>query len=51
MNNKKTKVILLGAGGREFHNFNVYFKNNPQYFVAAFTASQIPNIEKRIYPS
>lgn len=50
MANKKIKVILLGAGGREFHNFNVCFKNNPQYRVVAFTVSQIPNIEKRIYP-
>ncbi len=50
MENKKIKIILLGAGGRDFHNFNVYFKNNPKYQVVAFTASQIPNIEKRIYP-
>lgn len=50
MENKKIKIILLGAGGRDFHNFNVCFKNNPRYQVVAFTASQIPNIEKRIYP-
>ncbi len=35
---------------REFHNFNVYFRNNNQYYVVAFTATQIPGIEKRIYP-
>ncbi len=44
------KVIIMGAAGRDFHNFNIYFKNNPRYRVIAFTASQIPTIEKRIYP-
>ncbi|SMO59407.1 Predicted GTPase [Saccharicrinis carchari] len=43
-------VIILGAAGRDFHNFNVYFKNNPDYKVVAFTATQIPHIENRIYP-
>ncbi len=43
-------VIILGAAGRDFHNFNVYFKNNHSYKVVAFTATQIPNIENRIYP-
>lgn len=41
----------MGAAGRDFHNFNVYFRNNPQYEVVAFTATQIPEIHDRIYPS
>lgn len=45
------KVIIMGAAGRDFHNFNVYFKNNPRYQVVAFTATQIPNIEGRRYPA
>lgn len=45
------KVIIMGAGGRDFHNFNVYFKDNPRYNVIAFTAAQIPDIEGRLYPS
>ena len=44
------KVIIMGAAGRDFHNFNVYFRNNPRYRVIAFTAAQIPAIEQRIYP-
>jgi predicted GTPase len=47
---KKTKVIIIGAAGRDFHNFNVLFRDNPNYYVAAFTASQIPNISGRRYP-
>ncbi len=43
-------VVILGAAGRDFHNFNVYFKNNFDYKVVAFTATQIPNIEGRNYP-
>ncbi len=43
-------VIILGAAGRDFHNFNVYFKNNHSYKVVAFTATQIPNIQNRTYP-
>ena len=45
------KVVIMGAAGRDFHNFNVYFRNNPKYHVIAFTAAQIPNIEGRIYPA
>jgi len=45
------KVIIMGAAGRDFHNFNVYFKDNPRYRVVAFTAAQIPAIENRRYPS
>lgn len=44
------RIIIMGAAGRDFHNFNVYFRGNPTYEVAAFTATQIPNIEGRIYP-
>jgi predicted GTPase len=40
----------MGAAGRDFHNFNVYFRNNPDYEVVAFTATQIPGIEGRPYP-
>ncbi len=45
------KVIIMGAAGRDFHNFNVYFKGNPRYRVIAFTAAQIPDIEGRTYPA
>lgn len=44
------RVIIMGAAGRDFHNFNVYFRNNPAYKVEAFTAFQIPGIAGRIYP-
>jgi predicted GTPase len=46
----KTRVLIMGAAGRDFHNFNVYFRDNPVYDVVAFTATQIPNIEGRTYP-
>jgi predicted GTPase len=48
---QKTKVIIMGAAGRDFHNFNVYFRNNNAYEVVAFTATQIPGIEGRTYPT
>ena len=44
---KKTKVIIMGAAGRDFHNFNVFFRDNNEYEVVAFTAAQIPDIEGR----
>ena len=44
------KVIIMGAAGRDFHNFNVYFRDNPRYHIVAFTAAQIPRIEGRLYP-
>ncbi|MBI5524507.1 MAG: GTPase [Desulfarculus sp.] len=44
------KVIIMGAAGRDFHNFNIYFRGNPRYQVVAFTATQIPAIEGRLYP-
>ena len=46
----RAKVIIMGAAGRDFHNFNVYFRDNANYEVVAFTATQIPNIEGRKYP-
>lgn len=45
------KVIIMGAAGRDFHNFNVYFRDNKDYRVVAFTATQIPDIEGRKYPA
>ncbi len=44
------RVVIMGAAGRDFHNFNVCFRDNPHYEVVAFTATQIPNIESRTYP-
>jgi len=48
---QKTRVIIMGAAGRDFHNFNVYFRENGVYEVVAFTATQIPGIEGRKYPT
>jgi predicted GTPase len=45
------RTIIMGAAGRDFHNFNVSFRNNAEYEVVAFTATQIPNIEGRKYPA
>lgn len=47
----KINVLIMGAAGRDFHNFNVFYRDNPVYNVAAFTATQIPNIEGRKYPA
>jgi predicted GTPase len=44
-------ALILGAAGRDFHNFNVFFRGNPAYHVVAFTAAQIPNIADRRYPA
>jgi len=46
----KKRVIIMGAAGRDFHNFNVHFRDNADYEVVAFTATQIPDIEGRLYP-
>ena len=46
----KTKTLIMGAAGRDFHNFNTFYRDNNQYDVAAFTATQIPDIEGRVYP-
>ena len=45
------RTIIMGAAGRDFHNFNVFFRDNPEYQVVAFTATQIPNIDGRKYPA
>ncbi|HHN93154.1 MAG TPA: GTPase, partial [Anaerolineae bacterium] len=50
MSERRIRVVIMGAAGRDFHNFNVYFRDNPTYEVVAFTATQIPNIEGRRYP-
>jgi len=47
----KKKVIIIGAAGRDFHNFNTYFRGNENYEVVAFTAAQIPDIDGRKYPA
>jgi predicted GTPase len=48
---EKIRVLVMGAAGRDFHNFNVFFRDNQSYDVVAFTATQIPNIEGRVYPA
>ncbi|MCL2546138.1 MAG: cyclic 2,3-diphosphoglycerate synthase [Oscillospiraceae bacterium] len=45
------KIIIIGAAGRDFHNFNTVYRGNPEYEVVAFTAAQIPDIAGRVYPS
>ena len=50
MREKRVITIIMGAAGRDFHNFNVYFRDNPDYDIVAFTATQIPNIDGRKYP-
>lgn len=47
---EKTNVIVMGAAGRDFHDFNVYWKDHPSAQVVAFTATQIPDIDGRVYP-
>ena len=47
----RIKVVIMGAAGRDFHNFNTYYRDNDKYEVVAFTATQIPNIEGRKYPA
>ncbi|MEW6701263.1 MAG: cyclic 2,3-diphosphoglycerate synthase [Bacteroidota bacterium] len=47
----RRNVLIMGAAGRDFHNFNVFFRNNENYNVVAFTATQIPNIDGRSYPA
>src|SRR4249920_3463591 len=44
------RVVIVGAAGRDFHNFNVLYRVRPEHTVVAFTATQIPNIEGRVYP-
>jgi predicted GTPase len=45
------RTLIMGAAGRDFHNFNVFFRDNPEYEVVAFTATQIPDIDSRTYPA
>lgn len=47
----RKNVLIMGAAGRDFHNFNVLFRDNEDYNVVAFTATQIPNIDGRVYPA
>ena len=47
----RKRIIIMGAAGRDFHNFNTVFRDNKQYEVVAFTATQIPNIDRRRYPA
>jgi predicted GTPase len=47
---QKQRILIMGAAGRDFHNFNTYFRDNEAYEVVAFTATQIPDIEGRTYP-
>ena len=46
----KKRVLIMGAAGRDFHDFNVYFRGNEEYEVVCFTATQIPDIDGRKYP-
>ena len=48
---KKRNVIIIGAAGRDFHNFNSYYRDNEAFNVVAFTATQIPDIAGRKYPA
>jgi len=48
---ERTKTLIMGAAGRDFHNFNVHYRDNEQAEVVAFTATQIPNIDDRKYPA
>lgn len=47
---ERQRILIMGAAGRDFHNFNVFFRNNASYEVIAFTAAQIPTIANRVYP-
>ena len=47
----KIRTLILGAAGRDFHNFNVVYRNDADYEVVAFTATQIPDIDDRKYPA
>jgi predicted GTPase len=47
----RRRVLIVGAAGRDFHNFNLVYRGRPEFEVVAFTATQIPNIEGRVYPA
>jgi predicted GTPase len=48
---ERRRVLIAGAAGRDFHNFNLVYRGRPEYHVVAFTATQIPNIDGRVYPA
>ena len=48
---ERKRVVIMGAAGRDFHNFNVFFRDREEYEVIAYTATQIPNIDDRMYPA
>ena len=50
MSNRRKRIVILGAGGRDFHNFNCVYRTDPTVEVMAFTATQIPGIDQRVYP-
>ncbi|HEX9681208.1 MAG TPA: cyclic 2,3-diphosphoglycerate synthase [Anaerolineales bacterium] len=50
MQTERRRIVIMGAAGRDFHNFNVVYRHDPSVEVVAFTATQIPNIEGRVYP-
>lgn len=50
MTTSRVRILIMGAAGRDFHNFNVFFRDHQGYEIVAFTATQIPNIEGRLYP-
>ena len=47
----RKRIVIMGAAGRDFHNFNTFFRDNDEFEVVAFTATQIPDIEGRTYPA
>ena len=47
----RIRTLIMGAAGRDFHNFNTFYRDNEKYEVVAFTATQIPNIDGRKYPA
>ena len=47
----RKRILIIGAAGRDFHNFNTVYRNNPEFEVVAFTATQIPEIDDRRYPA
>jgi len=46
----KLRCVVMGAAGRDFHDFLVFFRDRPEFLVVAFTAAQIPFIERRVFP-
>ena len=48
---ERKRILIMGAAGRDFHNFNVLFRDREEFDIVAFTATQIPDIEGRVYPA